>query len=228
MFKDSLPGMNKLIRSDPLKGSVILITGEPGTLKSSFAFSVMSSYLKRHRKEKGVYVTIEEMGDGHIGNLKSLGIKVLPNLRIMDIASFKADGVPESVHLDYISMITDRVEGSCYALDSLDALRNLVRSGISKEKENDDRTGQKTMDLFNTLRKKNAINLIITETKHEDSTSHSPELHLADGIIELGFLKTGVTRYIRIRKMKGVSHSLHPYAIKTGKKGLRVGNRVRL
>jgi len=44
---------------------------------------------------------------------------------------------------------------------------------------------------------------------------------LADGIIELGMQKSpaGVKRYIQVKKMKAVKHSLDPYLIDIAKGG---------
>ena len=236
MFRDSIPGINKIFQSDPPKGSIILVTGGAGTLKSSFIFSVMCAHLKKHPTETGVYTTLEETKDSHIRNMESIGIKCTDQLKIYDIASFKSDMAYEDLtyyvrQKDYIDLVlrgiftvlrkgTEPSKGgaeggankpTCYALDSLNALHDLA-------KIDEKLIRQKIQELFFTLRSTGVTNFIVLETVTGEDL---PEYYLADGVIELGMHKNtvGVKRYIQVKKMKAVKHALDPFVIDVEKTG---------
>ena len=59
MLRDSIPGLERVFRTDIEAPKVILVTGPPGSMKSSFCYSVISSYLERSG-EFGLYITLEE------------------------------------------------------------------------------------------------------------------------------------------------------------------------
>ena len=55
MFKNSIPGLDKIFRTDVEAPKVVLITGPPGSMKTSFVYTLMSTYLEK-TKEFGLYV----------------------------------------------------------------------------------------------------------------------------------------------------------------------------
>src|SRR5207245_2147293 len=58
-FRSAIDGLDKVIRSDIVPPKVILVTGPPGSMKTSFCYNVMSRYLKDHG-ELGVYHTLRD------------------------------------------------------------------------------------------------------------------------------------------------------------------------
>ena len=97
MFKNSIPGLDKVFRTDIQPPKVVLITGPPGSMKTSFCYSLMSSYLEKS-KEFGLYVTLEESGRSHLVNMRSLGMKVSNNLEISDFTDLRE--LDEVIELD--------------------------------------------------------------------------------------------------------------------------------
>ena len=65
-----------------------MVTGPPGSMKTSFCYSLMSIYLEK-TKEFGLYITFEETAASHIGNMRPLGMKVSPNLEISDFTDLR-------------------------------------------------------------------------------------------------------------------------------------------
>lgn len=248
MLADAIPGMGKIMESEPAEGSIILVTGGPGTLKSSFIFSAMSNCMRKNPGRYGVYVTLEESRESHLRNMDSLGIRHPENLRIFDIASFRADTDYETMSAyihpkEYLDLVLRGIKGllrgsaspaagpssippapatrrdpaheaprpCCYGLDSLNALQDLARVVDNAHR-------QKTYELFTAIRAHGVTSLIIYESLPDAS---SFEHYLADGIIEMGLHKgpTGVRRYLKVRKMKGVRHSLEPFLIDVARDG---------
>jgi KaiC/GvpD/RAD55 family RecA-like ATPase len=58
-LRDSIPGLDRIFRSDIEAPKIILVTGPPGSMKTSFCYSVMSNYLQQS-DDVGLYVTLEE------------------------------------------------------------------------------------------------------------------------------------------------------------------------
>jgi KaiC/GvpD/RAD55 family RecA-like ATPase len=235
MFRDAMPGINKIFENDPPEGSIILVTGGAGTLKSSFIFTAMNSHLARNPDRTGIYVTLEETKESHIRNMHSIGITNSERLKIYDVASFKADlgydDLSSYMHpKDYIDLVLRGLskvlkkgnaaqDGAnaneklpcCYAIDSLNALQDLAKIDTIALR-------QRIHELFYTLRSTNVTNFVVLETTLDSAT---PEFYLADGVIELGIQKgpAGVKRFLQVKKMKSVRHSLEPYVIDIARSG---------
>jgi KaiC/GvpD/RAD55 family RecA-like ATPase len=246
MFKDSIPGLDKILMSDIPMGGVIIIYGTAGSLKSAFVYNLLSQYLKENKMEKGLYITLEESRDSHKKNMKSLGINIEKRLKISDLASFRAHiGFEDMDYLDLIikrtkssikslkeankknittskgksSSIANKNNGSnvtCFALDSLNALYSLI--DLDKRK-----IRNKLLEFFTFLRKNKLTSFVVLELDEE--TKYSEEFYLADGIIEFGITSASqdtLKRYIQIKKMRATNHSLDPFLLEIGKSGLKV------
>ena len=258
MFKDAIPGLNKVFETDIPRGTIIIVTGSAGSLKSAFVYNLISEYLKANKGKKGIYVTLEETKKSHLRNMKSLGIKLEPHLKVSDIASFREHINFED--MDYLDLILNRIseqsddngankdqdnllkdlqlkaaavnkpEGkgedskvkktkspaiTCFALDSLNALYSLIDLDRRQMRN-------KLLEFFTILRKKNLTSFIVLEMS---DVSYSEEFFLADGVIEFGITQSSeksLKRFIQVKKMRATKHSLDPFVIEVGKKGLHV------
>jgi KaiC/GvpD/RAD55 family RecA-like ATPase len=105
MFRDTIDGMNNVFDTDVYQGSVIIVTGPPGCLKSGFSYNILSKYLAS-RDEFGVYMTMEETTESHLRNMKSLGISIPDNLLISDYSDIRSrfEGKYEETP-DFLQMI---------------------------------------------------------------------------------------------------------------------------
>src|SRR5438874_12364160 len=82
-FRNAIDGLDKVIRTDILPPKVILVTGPPGSMKTSFCYTLMSRYLK-DTGEFGLYTTLEETVQSHLRNMESLGVELSMNRQISD------------------------------------------------------------------------------------------------------------------------------------------------
>src|SRR5437763_16197978 len=109
-FRDAIDGLEKVIRTDITPPKVILVTGPPGSMKTSFCYTLMSRYLK-DTGELGLYTTLEETVQSHLRTMESLGVGLSMNMQISDSTALReTDAVarPEgrTDHPEYIeSMI---------------------------------------------------------------------------------------------------------------------------
>lgn len=103
---------------------------------------------------------------------------------------------------------------ACFALDSLNAFQSLARSDEQEFRD-------KTFEFFTKLKDTNILNFVIYEASED---IYRPEFYLVDGIIELGITKSAgvLKRYIQVRKMKSVRHSLEQFVIDITPNGLEI------
>lgn len=226
MFKNSIEGLDKIFKTDISRPKVILITGPPGSMKTSFVYTLMSKYLDA-TGEFGLYTTLEETVESHLTNMKSLGVKLTRNMQISDFTDLREiDAVVDDEGTDYVQFIEKMVvhfkkkkkdKFSTFALDSLGALYSLM--------EHEDDMRKKMFYFFKMLRENNLYSFVIMERiPGEPSQLLGNEGFLVDGIILLGLDRSRgkLTRYLQVEKMRASQHSMEKHAIEVGKGGIRV------
>ncbi len=221
MFKDTLRGLDKVFRTDIKRPKVVLVTGPPGSLKSSFIYSLITRYLDG-TDEFGMYTTLEETVSSHLTNMESLGIKLSMNMQITDFTDLRqeSEDVDYTLFLERMIKHFKKVKGekfSVFALDSLGALYSLMEGNKDMRK--------KMYHFFQVLRDLNLYSFIIME-RALDSESQllGNEGFLADGIIFLGLKrKQGrLSRFIQIEKMRACDHSMEMHAVEVGEQGISI------
>jgi KaiC/GvpD/RAD55 family RecA-like ATPase len=223
MIKDGIRGLDRIFEGEIPEGSIILITGNEGTLKSGLVFSLLSSYLSL-MDEHGLYMSLEQSRESHLNNMKSLGIERSAGLHIFDYSDMRlewGDEVPDMAKTidEAINFYKEKYDDiSVFALDSLNALY-AISNGSALRKN--------VYYLLSRLRSETA-SFLIMET-HFDGMGHSfqgngPEHFLADGVIELGVIEAaeGVKRYIQVRKMRACRHRMEKHQLVVENDGLRV------
>jgi KaiC/GvpD/RAD55 family RecA-like ATPase len=226
-LRDSIPGLEKVFRSDIEAPKIILVTGPPGSMKTSFCYSVMSNYLEK-ADEVGLYVTLEETAASHVNNMQGLGIDPSPNLEISDITDLREldEVIDEEKPTDYIEFIEQTIEYykkkhgerfTVFTLDSLGALYSLMDSNENMRKN--------MFYFFKTLRDQNLVCFIVMErSRGGPSDLLGNEGFLVDGIIELGLdrARGKLARFIRVEKMRACKHSMEKHTVEVGEKGLTI------
>ena len=227
MFKNSITGLDKIFRTDIEAPKVVLVTGPPGSMKTSFCYSLMSAYLEKVN-EQGLYITLEESGDSHLRNMRSLGMKVSDNLEISDFTDLRElDEIIEVENpTDYVQFIEQMLtyykkkngeRFTVFTLDSLGALYSLMEDSEGMRK--------KMFYFFKTLRDLNLISFVVMErSPGQPSDLLGNEGLLVDGIIEMGLDRSRgkLARYIRVEKMRACEHSMERHTIEVTESGLTV------
>jgi KaiC/GvpD/RAD55 family RecA-like ATPase len=225
-FIDTIQGLNEVFGTDIPRGSVVMVTGAAGTLKSGFTFQLISSYLEG-TDESGLYITLEQSRENHLQNMHSMGMSVSRKLHISDFSDYRVlygdlPGDPLEILEKNILDFRKDTTGSCtcLAIDSLGALYSLLDMEAKDLRK-------RVYRMLETFRREGLTTFIILEDDRYTSINDSStgvEGYLADGIIELGLhLKGNVAnRYMRVRKMRAASHSMEPWILSISENGLQV------
>lgn len=227
MFRNSIPGLDRVLATDIESPKVILVTGPPGAMKSTFCYSLMSHYLKKTR-EFGLYTTLEETVHSHLKNMENMGLDISLNMQISDFTDLREidQVMEESDQTDYLGFIEKmishykKIHGkrfTLFALDSLGALYSLMPSSGDMRK--------RMFYFFKMLRDQNLISLIVMErSQGEESQLLGNEGFLVDGIIMLGLdrSKRKIVRYLQVEKMRACQHSMEKHLLEVGNSGLMV------
>jgi KaiC/GvpD/RAD55 family RecA-like ATPase len=221
MFNNTIQGIDKVFKSDVRSPKIILVTGPPGSLKSSFIYSLMTKYLAK-TGEFGLYTTLEETAESHLQNMDSLGIEPCLNLQISDFTDLRE----ETDSTDYLKFTEKMINHfkktrgdkfTCFAFDSVGALYSLIGEHEEFRK--------KMFHFFKMLRERNLISFIVIERGLDGTTqSLGNETFLCDGIIALGLKRRQgrLIRYLQIEKMRATQHSMEMHALEIKNGGLAV------
>lgn len=224
MFRDTIEGLDKVIRTPVPKGLVLLVTGGPGTLKSSTVYTILSNYLRKTH-EFGLYVTLEESKASHLRNMRSLGMEIYEGLKMFDYQDIRREyGMDSEEGLDILTGIEDLVkfykkketQFTCVAIDSLNAVYSLIPLANLR---------RRIYHFFDTFKVYDLTSFIIAETPKDLSHEiYGGEGFLADGIINMGTmrLEEDITIYMQIEKLRGVAHSRKKYQVGVGPNGLAI------
>jgi len=215
-------GLDEVLGGGIPKGHVVLITGLPGTMKSSLVYSI----LRNSAESKGLkclYISLEQTKKSLSQQMDSMGLNgesPTGSLPIMDVGSMqKGRSRNESgLWMDFIKkMIRTRVglEGvDIIAIDSLEALE--VLAGFKNRRT-------ELFNFFENLRDLEATSFVLTEDPPEQllfgldqSSSKNDANFLADGIIHLKMHQVNdlnVQRRLRVVKMRGANHKTGFYAL---------------
>ena len=208
---------------DPLGGGipagfVVLVSGAPGTMKSSFCFGIAYNNAI-HKGVKTAYITLEQSKDLLLEHMKSLGMgdpKAFENLTILDMGSIRKNLSflqAKGSWLDLFKMYTNNLVKSegvrVLVLDSLDVLEVMAKF---EEPRTD------LYYLFEWLRGLGVTSLLIGEKPLDFSPTGQlrDEAYLSDGIIHLGLHHTSdvyVQRRIRCVKMRSTKHETGYFAL---------------
>ena len=215
-FKTYIEGFDNKLGGGIPNESIVLLVGEPGTMKSSVAFNMLFNNADQEGRT-GVYLTLEQNTGSLARHMKSMGMDhalVSEKLEIVDIGLIRqqlTDLQQDSwiqVLKMYVKNLKDRLDYDILVIDSLPVLDVLAKFEDPRED---------LFHFFEWLRKLDMTTIIISEM-NPDSKSYAKydEDFLADGIVYLRMVETGgvsVQRQIRCVKMRATDHSTDFYTL---------------
>ncbi len=210
-----IEGLDELLGGGFPLGHVVLVSGLPGTMKSTLTYAILHGNA-RERHAKCVYVSLEQTRASLERQMASMGIDVGAvhgDMHIVDLGTLqkelgKGSSKPWMEFLRRTLTTKKDIDGvDLLAIDSLEALEVLA-------KFTDRRT--ELFQFFEWLRDLGGTTLILAEASSEPPflgleppQPRRDETFLADGILELKMHPISdveVQRRVRILKMRGSHH----------------------
>jgi len=232
-FTTGVQNLDEMLGGGVYKGVNILVKGGTGTGKTTFALQYLVSGARAG--EKGIYLTFEESADQII----RYGSKFFPDIeslikdqviQIIDFSPHSGHGdkvhvvegqrmvVPERDSVDSIAYIEDRIldiRGQTIQRVVVDGMQTFANTFYDLSGKSDVEALRKTISKILVLLKKEQITTYILseETDEEGYDKYSFINFIVDGVFLLK-VNTGLdVRTLRISKMRGIHHSLKPFAI---------------
>ena len=122
--------MERVLHNDVRSPYLTLVTGPPGSMKSSFCMTLLTNHLSR-TGEFGLYCTVEETVESLMRSVTSLGLQLPGSLQITDFTELRR----ENENMDYLKFTRRMIENfnhqhvsrfTSFALDSLGAIYSLT------------------------------------------------------------------------------------------------------
>ncbi|MBX8631528.1 MAG: RAD55 family ATPase [Thermoplasmata archaeon] len=214
--KTYIEGFDEILGGGIPEGSVVLLCGQPGTMKSSVAFSILYNN-SLHNQAETVYVSLEQRKNSLIRQMKSMGFdaETQNRIRIMDLSGIReelekaeTDETVISVLREYLQRTLKDSRCSIFVLDSLNVI-DISAGHLSRRSQ--------IFFLFEWLREMNMTSILISESSPEDIMEKGiEEGYLSDGIINLSLSsddESAVARSIRCVKMRGTPHDTSFYSL---------------
>jgi len=217
-IKSYVRGLDEALGGGIPEGYVVLLSGAPGTMKSSLAFSILYQNAL-HEDRKGAYFTLEQNKDLLLEHMASMGMgdpKVLDRLNLLDMGNIRKNlnflqgrGTWLELFKMHCSNVMKADRISALAIDSLDVLETMAKM--------QDRRSE-LFFLFEWLRDLGPLTFLISEKPVDvGPTAQAPEeAYLADGVLQVAMHTTPdlyVQRRLRVIKMRATKHATGYYAL---------------
>ena len=207
-------GFDEQMEGGIIPGFVVLIMGEPGTMKSSLAYSILHHNAKQGKS--GLFVSLEQSRKSVITQMASLGMvydEVDSNLSILDLSILrKKMKLGKKSWMEVFKMYAVNLKKSMnYELLVIDSLTVLELLSAFREPRIE------LFEFFEWLRDMNVTTVMPTEmTTKGDVLTPYGEDYLADGIIHLKMERVGdinIQRRIRMVKLRATKHSANFFSL---------------
>lgn len=216
-------GLDEVLSGGIPAGHVVLVSGAPGTMKTSLTYHIL--HMNALQGHGGLFVSLEQNRSSLLDHTEGLGYRLdatAGRLSILDLATLrkKIVGSAEQPWMDLFKMYAQGIRKSfdyrLLVLDSLDALEILAKFREPR---------REMFSLVQWLRGLDCTTFLLgelpTDTTH-DGTGRRPayakhkEDYLVDGILHLRLARQGefgMQRQLRVVKMRGTRHDTGYHAL---------------
>ena len=215
-LKTYVEGFDEALDGGVPRGSLVLVAGTPGTMKTALTFSILYENVKAG--SKALYITLEESQEDLRAGMTDLGMAGLDDMElyILDVGRIRLEHKEEELSKNWLDVlqkyIDQRVRMNGFdlvALDSLAALYSL--SHLSNPR-------RELFHFFGFLRSLEATCFLISEVPSGDDGKLSTfdEEFLADGILSLRQVENGEGDFrllLRCVKMRRARHERGSFAL---------------
>jgi circadian clock protein KaiC len=223
-IKTYVKGLDKEMQGGIPEGSVVLVAGKPGTMKSSFAFNIL--YHNANKDDKsGVYVTLEQGRESLLANMEGLGMKLSgleKEISVLDLGMIRKKLIQLTnqtwmeVFKMYLKNLKKSMDIKLVVIDSLPILEVMAKFNSPREE---------LFHFFEWLRDMNVTAFLITEMEQgSDKFCQNSEDFLSDGIVHLDLRREEnlVNLFLSIVKMRMTSHKRGYFPLIFDKDGFEI------
>jgi len=209
-IKTHILGLDEEMHGGIPHGNVVLLSGAPGTMKSSVALNLLYNNAV-HDGKSGLYVSLEQGRDSLLDQAASINMdftKVEDKVRIIDMGYLRKNleqaqkGVSwMDVFRMYAENLKSTLKYDILVADSLTVFDVFLGADVNRR--------EKLFQLFEWMRDLKCTSVIIAEAGH-GPTGTTEEDYLADGIIRLSKERVGamdMQRMLLVDKMRGTKHN---------------------
>jgi KaiC/GvpD/RAD55 family RecA-like ATPase len=220
--KSRIDGFDDVLGGGVPKGSVVIVTGMPGTMKSSLAYAILLNNA-RDDGAKCLYVSLEQTKSSLENQMEAMGFDMdlaRRSIHILDVGTIQKD-LGRSATKPWMEFLRRTVETKrridgvdLIVFDSLEALEVLARFS--------DRRSE-LFHFFQWLRDVGGTSFVLTEAPPEPSylildpgQARDDAGYLADGIVHLKLHPLSdveMQRRVRVLKLRGSNHKTGFYAL---------------
>ncbi|MDN3519708.1 circadian clock protein KaiC [Aquisalimonas lutea] len=198
-----IPRLDSVLGGGVYCGSSILISGQPGTAKTTLA--VCFAQAAAQRGERVLYISFDELADRIVRNVSSVGIDLQPQLDkdLLHIESREAWSALVEEHYIAIVNLLDQLNPACVVIDPVSALL----------KANSAESAFDTTERLIALFRRRGITTILTSLSEQGDVDNESTLShvstLADTWITLDYRIHGGerNRALSVVKSRGSAHS---------------------
>jgi circadian clock protein KaiC len=195
--------LDAMLGGGVFRGSSTLITGVPGTSKTTLAGKFAEAACRRG--ERTLFVSYDEAAEQIARNLSSVGIQLKAHVKsgLLRMYSARTEGISAEEHLLKLRSLIREYQPSCMVIDPLTAIAKAGRLGAARTAAN----------RLIYMVKEEGITLVVTAlSETDDPRTESTELQIstiADTWIHLSYLvRSGErNRALTIIKSRGTAHS---------------------
>ena len=225
LISTNIKGLDKEIGGGIPVGSIVLLSGTPGTFKSAMAYSMLHM-AARNDNWVGIYLLLEQSSDSLISQMERMGKPMDPssgkNMVVSDVGRIRAAMEKFSTQNNWMDALKTYIEylvgerrAKLLVIDSLPVLEILAGSRNRRDY---------LFNLFEWLRDLGTTTILISEKGSLDEP-YGEEEFLADGVFQLSLSPVGevdLQRRIRCIKLRGMNHNTSMFALELKKGDFRI------
>lgn len=223
-LKTYVRGLDAQLAGGIPRKHVVLLSGKPGTMKSSLAFSILYNGAKSEAVPSA-YVTLEQSRESLLENMQGLGMDLKgmeKEISVLDLGMIrkKLTKLSNQTWMDvfkmYVQNLKKNMRIETLVIDSLPVLEVMAKFKEPREE---------LFQFFEWLRDLEVTTYLITEMEQgSDKFCNYGEDFLADGIIHLDLRRDGstVNLFLSIVKMRKTGHKRGYFPLIYDKRGFEI------